>query len=105
MTLTAPTNTARKSASGPTSDRERPTGTKCGLDCFRPTPSQAHCTVCHRTFGGVTGFDAHRRDGWCIDPTTLGMVQSDVGIWRTPMSDQARAALGRADDRDDRQEQ
>lgn len=35
----------------------------------------AHCAAqCHRTFTGVTGFDAHRRDGQCVDPASLGMV-------------------------------
>lgn len=33
----------------------------------------AHCSACHRTFGGVAGFDRHRRDGACLDPTGIGM--------------------------------
>jgi len=35
--------------------------------------SLAHCTACHRTFGGVGGFDKHRDNGRCIDPMELGM--------------------------------
>jgi hypothetical protein len=88
------TNPARKS---PTGSRHNAAGAsnRCGNTCVRPTPSQAHCAAlgCHRTFGGVTGFDAHRKDGECINPTTLGMVLSDHGIWRTPMSDEARERL------------
>lgn len=34
----------------------------------------SHCGTCHRTFSGVTAFDAHRRNGGCVDPATLGMA-------------------------------
>lgn len=66
----------------------------CSGTCIRPTPSQAHCGArnCHQTFGGVTGFDAHRKDGICLNPETLGMVHNN-GVWRTPMSDEARERL------------
>ena len=60
--------------------------------CATPTPNQAHCAACHLTFGGVTGFDAHRKHGACLDPYALGMVERD-GVWRTPMSDAARERL------------
>lgn len=63
---------------------------KCVDECKRPTPAQAHCSVCHLTFGGVTGFDAHRRDGRCLDPAQLGYVES-AGVWRRPMTDDAMA--------------
>lgn len=55
----------------------------------RPSPSQAHCRMCCETFGGVSGFDAHRKDGWCHNPATLStpMSQDDRGIWRWPKSD------------------
>lgn len=56
----------------------------CDPTCVRPTPAQAHCPTCHRTFGGVTGFDAHRINGECRDPATRGYVLNG-GIWRTPM--------------------
>lgn len=67
----------------------------CDDTCVRPTPSQAHCGArgCHQTFGGVTGFDAHRKDGTCLPPASIGMVLSDLGVWRTPMSDEARERL------------
>lgn len=53
----------------------------CTTKCRRAAPSQAHCGVCHRTFGGVKGFDEHRRDGQCLDPAARGMTQVN-GIWR-----------------------
>jgi hypothetical protein len=61
----------------------RPIGSKCTDDCRRPTQSQAHCSVCHRTFGGVRNFDLHRHDGWCLDPAGVGLVDRD-GVWRRP---------------------
>jgi hypothetical protein len=65
-------------------ERNAPQGTRCtGLGCVVPTASQAHCTVCHSTFGGVTGFDKHRKDGWCLNPVTLKMALNDRGVWRT----------------------
>jgi hypothetical protein len=46
--------------------------------------------VCHRTFGGVTGFDEHRRGDACLDPATLGYEErfgdpTMPGLWRKPM--------------------
>ena len=87
------TKTPQNPANGPTRHAERPTGTRCTEPCIRPAPSQAHCTVCHRTFGGASNFDRHRRDGWCTDPAELGMEPNKRGIWVNPMSDQARAIL------------
>lgn len=58
----------------------------CTADCVAPSPSQAHCSVCHTTFGGVSGFDAHRAGGQCADPATItvdgGMHRDGHGIWR-----------------------
>jgi hypothetical protein len=68
---------------------------RCTDHCNRPTPAQAHCSACHLTFGGVTGFDAHRKDGACSDPSALGYVERDA-VWRTPMSDAARERFGAA---------
>lgn len=64
---------------------------KCIDSCKRPTPAQAHCTTCHRTFGGSWGFDRHRRDGVCLNPTTIGMMEMEA-VWRTPM-DQEKVTL------------
>lgn len=67
---------------------------KCVPKCVNPTPSQAHCPTCHRSFGGVTGFDAHRRHpdhrGECVDPSLLGYAER-AGVWRLPI-DEARIA-------------
>lgn len=35
--------------------------------------STAHCARCHRTFGGVSSFDRHRKDGACVDPADVGL--------------------------------
>lgn len=75
-----------------------PSRRRCGPQCRRPSPAQAHCTVCHATFGGVVGFDRHRRGGVCLDPARLGMVNRD-GIWREELTEAARDRLrGRATD-------
>lgn len=55
----------------------------CKVKCGRVTPSQAHCGVCHRTFGGVTGFDRHRKDGECLTPESFGLEFRN-GAWRFP---------------------
>jgi hypothetical protein len=60
----------------------------CVGDCAATiTPGRAHCGAvgCHRTFGGVSGFDRHRRNGECLDPAELGMVERG-GVWRFPLS-------------------
>ena len=56
----------------------------CRQTCTAPTPTQAHCPTCHRTFGGITGFDAHRTNGACLHPGAKGYVETK-GIWRLPM--------------------
>lgn len=62
--------------------------TTCGGCAARWTPAgAAHCAACHRTFGGVTGFDRHRTaDGACRSPASLGLDERD-GIWRAPPPD------------------
>ena len=76
---------------------------KCGQTCVRPTPTQAHCPTCHTTFGGITGFDAHRKGGLCLDPAAKGYVETR-GIWRLPMPEtelDRRRALRPIDDATD----
>lgn len=87
------TNKAQTTVTASSGNADGAIRRKCGPDCVKPTPSQAHCAVCHQTFGGVTGFDHHRRDGQCIQPAGLGMELSALGIWRTPMSPDAIARL------------
>lgn len=53
----------------------------------RPSPSQAHCRMCCETFGGISGFDLHRQNGWCLDPASVGLSADDRGIWRWPASE------------------
>ena len=36
----------------------------------------AHCVSCHATFTSVTGFDKHRKDGECINPPEVGLVDA-----------------------------
>lgn len=55
----------------------------CTRACVTPSPAQAHCGVCHETFGGVRLFDTHRKTGTCIAPATLGAVARN-GVWRVP---------------------
>lgn len=55
----------------------------CTIVCIQPSPTNAHCAGdCHNTFGTVSAFDRHRRDGQCLDPATLRMHRDDRGIWR-----------------------
>jgi hypothetical protein len=41
----------------------------------------AHCGGCHRTFGGVTGFDHHRAHGGCSDPDPVQYSKRDDGVF------------------------
>lgn len=71
------------------------TGYTCGgCDSRWSGVSRAHCTGCHRTFGGVNLFDRHRRDvrgeGTCVDPATIVGKESGEremfetnGIWQS----------------------
>lgn len=56
-------------------DKPRLTGNKC------------LCRSCGRYFGGVAGFDAHRRAGQCVPPETIGMAQDAAGFWRRARPD------------------
>lgn len=66
--------------------------TRCLTICVRPTPAQTHCATCHRSWGGISGFDRHRRNGLCLDPAGLG-YDLVKGIWRQPMSREQLARL------------
>ncbi|MBN9740466.1 hypothetical protein DMP23_04990 [Amycolatopsis sp. A1MSW2902] len=53
--------------------------------------SRAHCSACHRTFGGVVGFDKHRHEGRCRDPLSQGLTLKS-GIWVHPAPPMASTA-------------
>lgn len=68
----------------------------CTDACRRPTPAQAHCGTCHVTFGGVTGFDAHRRAGQCRPPDEVGYTDDGTGVFRAPLPADAKVRLTKA---------
>lgn len=73
----------------------RPIGTRCTGTCHRANSTQCHCTVCHNLIATVTDFDRHRQDGYCLDLTSLGLVERD-GLWATPerhANDERKAAI------------
>lgn len=75
----------------------------CLAICIPPSPSNAHCAAegCHQTFGTVTAFDRHRRDGACLDPAGLRMHRDGRGIWRwdtTGDGPSARRGIATADE-------
>jgi len=72
----------------------------CDQSCKRPTSSQAHCSMCHRTYSRASVFDLHRRNGECLDPTSIGLVERDQ-VWRRPLSERGAARL--ADIRQERE--
>lgn len=43
--------------------------------------NRAHCSICHRTFGGITGFDKHRDNEECLEPETIGYHLNKHNIW------------------------
>lgn len=42
------------------------------------------CRACGRYFGGVHGFDMHRKSGRCIEPETVGLHLASDGFYRQP---------------------
>lgn len=71
--------------------KEKKSMSRCTSSCKAPTPAQAHCSQCHLTFGGFYGFDLHRRDGACLNPGDLEMVEMER-VWRKPM-EQEKVAM------------
>lgn len=73
---------------GRRTERNTPIGRKCDETCTHraPAASQALCSVCHEIFGGITAFDKHRENGWCINPVDLGFEIGSRGTWGEPMS-------------------
>jgi hypothetical protein len=62
----------------------------CRPTCIQPSPSNAHCGACHRTFGSVSAFDRHRRGEQCLSPLTIGLHADRGGIWRYPAPDDTK---------------
>ena len=60
---------------------DRPILLGCGQCDARWTAlTAAHCAGCHRTFAALAGFDAHRVDGACVRPETVGL-HVEGGYW------------------------
>lgn len=55
----------------------------------------AHCggrTGCHKTFGAVSRFDMHRKNGKCVSDAQmlkLGLIKNAVGVYTTPFASTA----------------
>jgi hypothetical protein len=62
----------------------------CQTTCVQPSPSQAHCAVCHLTWSGVSGFDRHRRNGRCLAPPEIGYADDGRGVFRAPPTEAGR---------------
>lgn len=62
-----------------------------GCDTTWTGTSRCHCSGCHQTFSSITSFDAHRRRFQCLDPATIGLVQTN-GLWHSPDVNTFRAA-------------
>lgn len=83
----------REAAQNAHSGAPRPIGSKCQPTCHRPSATQAHCSVCHHSLSGVSYFDSHRVNGFCVAPASLGLVERD-GLWSTPEGHEKRASDG-----------
>lgn len=67
----------------------------CRPTCIQPSPSNAHCGAhgCHQTFGSVSAFDRHRRNGVCLSPLAIGLRADRKGVWRYPAPDPTKAGV------------
>ena len=85
-------------------ERNAPIGRKCDGTCTHPAPSLntsvSLCSVCHEVFSCLTNFDAHRHEGWCMNPTELRkpMRKNARGIWIVPADEDKREVLERMRD-------
>jgi len=69
-------------------------GTMCSCDATWTGKNICHCSVCHRTFSGVTLFDKHRKvePGEC---TLAGEMEFRNGMWRWPeMTEEEKTRRG-----------
>lgn len=81
-------------------ERNAPVGQRCSISPLcdkarlkKAVPAGLHCGVCHDTFGGLSGFEKHRKDGWCLNPAELNMELKE-GIWRQPLKPEDKARMG-----------
>lgn len=58
--------------------------------------STCHCPTCHRTFSSISGFDRHRVQGTCLDPSLLDYERDARGIWRRKVSRSIKRAAFRS---------
>lgn len=72
-------------------ERNAPKAYRCDETCshIKPSDSNCLCTVCHEVFKTISWFDAHRSEGWCLDPASVGLVQRPNGLWGGPPMDPA----------------
>jgi hypothetical protein len=68
--------------------------------CAAVRGSECHCGACHRTFTGLTLFEAHQDVDHtrtppvvCRDPASQGLAQDDRGTWGTAEGLKARDSL------------
>lgn len=52
----------------------------CNPDCRKANGRQCHCSVCHRTFTGISTFDQHRVGGTCVIGPRRVLSEKD-GVW------------------------
>lgn len=78
-------------------ERNAPKGRRCDGSCTHPRPTLntrlSLCTVCHEVFGTVNNFDRHRKDGWCLAPSAIGLRLTEHGVWRETMDPERIEAL------------
>lgn len=65
----------------------------CRRTCIQPSPTNAHCSVCHHTLSGITAFDLHRRGGACLSPLAIGLHADRRGVWRYPGPDPTKRVV------------
>jgi len=52
-------------------------------NCAGPiTPATAQCSTCKRYFEDGESFDAHRSNGTCVHPFSIGYEAGEDGVWR-----------------------
>ena len=71
---------------------------QCGKSWWQSGNRTSHCSGCHETFASLSLFDAHRRDGACLDPNHMTHAGKplavefprDLGpVWYSPAAREA----------------